>query len=248
LACVRLLFTSDLHGRLTAELAQRLAALKAERPDTLLLDAGDAIKAGNVAIPLRPEAAWAHMAEAGYDALTIGNRESHITEFGLRAKLKGAPMPVLCANMLTKGTDTPRLAPFVVLGLAGSLRVGVLGLSVPMVTERMKSRIASAFLYISPIEAAQGSVPELRPKCDLLVALTHIGLDRDVELAKGVDGIDAIIGGHTHEVLREPMVVNGCPIVHAGSHGRLVGDLLLRMDGEVAVEQYRLLPLAELPR
>ncbi len=230
MARLRVLFTNDLHGRLTESQAHQLAAMKAEEPDTILLDAGDAVKVGNVGIPLFPEPVWRLMEIAGYDALTLGNREFHITEIGLRAKLKGAPMPVLCANMRSKGCSEPRLAPFVLLKTPSGISVGVIGVTVPMVTERMAARMISAFLFDPPIETVLRLAPSLRANCDVLIALTHIGLKADLELASRVPELDLIIGGHSHEVLHEPRFVDRCPVVQAGSHGKFVGDLRIEMN------------------
>ena len=70
---------------------------------------------------------------------------------------------------------------------------------------------------------------ELRGKCDLLVALTHIGLDADVELAKS-GGLDIVLGGHHHKVLDPPLLVGDCVICQHGGHGRYVGRIDVELD------------------
>jgi len=67
------------------------------------------------------------------------------------------------------------------------------------------------------------SVETIRDSCDILIALTHTGTRGDSLLAETVDGLDLIVGGHEHAVLKVPNVVNGVPIVQAGSYGRFVG-------------------------
>ncbi|GMV37230.1 MAG: hypothetical protein AMXMBFR61_17380 [Fimbriimonadales bacterium] len=242
-ASVRVLFTNDLHGKLSDAGAEYLARLKAERSGTLLLDSGDAIRTGNIGIPLRPEPVWQRMEVADYDALTLGNREFHVTEGGLRAKLKGAPMPVLCANMYVQRPEEPRLAPYVLLRV-GERTVGVLGLSVPMVTPRMVASALSNFLFEDPLASAARFAPELRAKCDVLVALTHVGLKVDRKLAGAGLGFDLIVGGHSHDVLERPEAVDGVPIVQAGSHGRFVGEVVLSLSPSPRLSSYRLLPLS----
>lgn len=242
-ASVRVLFTNDLHGKLSDAGAEYLARLKAERSGTLLLDSGDAIRTGNIGIPLRPEPVWQRMEVADYDALTLGNREFHVTEGGLRAKLKGAPMPVLCANMYVQRPEEPRLAPYVLLRV-GERTVGVLGLSVPMVTPRMVASALSNFLFEDPLASAARFAPELRAKCDVLVALTHVGLKVDRKLAGAGLGFDLIVGGHSHDVLERPEAVDGVPIVQAGSHGRFVGEVVLSLSPSPRLSSYRLLSLS----
>ncbi len=243
LSNLRVLFTNDLHGKLSDAGAEYLARLKAERTGTLLLDAGDAIRTGNVGIPLRPEPVWQRMEVAGYDALTLGNREFHVTEGGLRAKLKGAPMPVLCANMYVQRPAEPRLAPYALLRL-GMVTIGVLGLSVPMVTPRMVASALSNFLFEDPVASAVRFAPELRDRCDVLIALTHVGLKVDRKIAAAGLGFDLIVGGHSHDALTEPEMEDGVPIVQAGSHGRCVGEAVLMLGPPVRLTSYRLLPLS----
>lgn len=238
---MRILFTNDLHGRLTEESAQRLAVMKHDEP-AVLLDAGDALKVGNIGIPLRPEPIWDLMGQAGYDAMTLGNREFHITEIGLRAKLKGAPMPILCANMHEKGSEAPRLTPYIKLQ-GTPVTVGVIGLTIPMVTDRMQARHVSAFLFDAPVPVARKYALELRGDCQFLVLLSHLGLRRDLELAEAVPEINLIIGGHSHEVLTEPRMVGDVAIVQAGSHGRFVGEVTATKTTSGWGFQYRLTDL-----
>jgi 2',3'-cyclic-nucleotide 2'-phosphodiesterase (5'-nucleotidase family) len=87
----------------------------------------------------------------------------------------------------------------------------------------MASRAVSAYIWDQPIPTAQRIVAELRPKVDLLIALTHIGYGQDQELAEACPGIDIILGGHSHTVLKEPVRVNDTEICQGGSHGRYAG-------------------------
>jgi 5'-nucleotidase len=216
---LRLLHTNDLHGKLTEE---RLPALlqARERAD-LYFDTGDAVAFGNVAIPVGPDPVWPRLVAARCSASVIGNRETHLLEPVFRAKLAGAAHPVLCANLVSRDGAAP-LRGSVVLEAAG-LRVGVFGVSVPMVTERMAARIASAFLWSDPVEAARAQVAQLRPVVDVLIALTNLGLGRDRSLIEAVPGIDVLLGGHSHDVLSEPILLGRTWIAQGGSHARFFG-------------------------
>ncbi len=218
---MRIIHTNDFHGTLDAERAAWLRALKDEEPDTLYFDSGDAIKTGNLGVPLKPEAAWERLAEAGCDGSVLGNRETHVLPAAFRAKIAGHRHPVLCANLRAK-QDKPPLPPWEILACAG-FRVGVFGVMVPMVTSRMKTQAASAYLWDDPISTAREVVAVLRPQVDVVIALTHIGHRRDLELASTVAGIDVILGGHSHTVLEVPQRVGDTWIAQGGSHGRFVG-------------------------
>lgn len=219
---LRILHTNDFHGKLTQELVAEIQSIRSQDPSCLYFDTGDVIKAGNLAIPLRPEPAWSLLAEAGCDASVPGNRESHILEAAFRAKIAGLNHPLLCANFYDRRGDRV-LAPYRILTKSG-LRVGVFGLMVPMVTAQMAARAASAYLWTQPIAEANQIVPELRSQCDLVVALTHIGYRRDIELAQTAPGIDIILGGHSHTILEHPVQEGKTFIAQGGSHGRFLGD------------------------
>jgi 2',3'-cyclic-nucleotide 2'-phosphodiesterase (5'-nucleotidase family) len=213
------LHTNDFHGTLTEDKVQRILYLKPE--GALFFDTGDCIKTGNLGVPTKRDPAWALLAEAGCDAGVLGNRETHVLAGAFRAKIEGHRHPLLCANLRAKDGSRP-LPSSVVLERNG-VRVGVFGVMVPMVTERMASRAASAYLWDSPLKAAAEQVLQLRDQVDVLVALTHIGLAQDRALAQAVPGIDIVFGGHSHSVLEVPERVGSTWICQGGSHGRYVG-------------------------
>ncbi len=225
-----ILHTNDVHNRWNAEFVERLRTHKTHH-QALLLDAGDCIRSGNLGIPLAPESAWEWMRQAGYDAIALGNREFHITPAGFLAKLRGAPCPVLCANIAPKDPDTLLpVQPFWYTEHQG-VRVGVVGLTVPMVTARMKSAFLSAYLFSPPVETARRWVQELRPKVDLLIALTHIGLVQDRLLASEYPEIDIILGGHSHTPCFPPERVEGVWVAQAYPYAKGAGLLTLVREG-----------------
>jgi len=227
---LHLLHTNDFHNGLTDAGAARLRAAIAGLSGApyLLLDAGDAVRAGNVGVSPFGEPILDRMSEAGYHAMTMGNREFHFLRAALEAKIRQARFPVLCANVRARKEGDPALPvqPFAAFTVGG-LRVVVFGLTVPMITERMRVAAVSSFLFDDPVATAGRLVPELRADADLLVALTHIGLREDERLARTVSGIDLIVGGHSHNKLPEPRVVEGTPIVQAGWHAHLYGHVVV---------------------
>jgi 2',3'-cyclic-nucleotide 2'-phosphodiesterase (5'-nucleotidase family) len=216
---LRILHTNDLHGRLDAAQESWLAGLRAETD--LYFDTGDAIRAGNLALPTGPDPVWPAFQRLELTAGCPGNRESHVSEAALRSKLEGRTTPLLCANWRRK--DGSLVFPASQIVAVGSVRVGVLGVMVPMVTARMASRHLSAFLWDAPIHAACTEADRLWPEVDLVIALTHIGSAADHALAEGGAPIDIILGGHSHSVLPAPVQVGQTWIAQGGSHGRYAG-------------------------
>ena len=244
-----LLHTNDFHNHLSEGQAAFIRAEKAARENVLLLDAGDAVSAGNVGVRPGGEPILTAMSEAGYDAMTLGNREFHVADTLLRLKISKAAFPILCANIRWREDrgETLPVVPSVIKTLANGLRVGIFGLTVPMVTPRMTARLVSAFVFDDPVAAAQAQSAALRPRVDALVVLTHIGLREDERLARACPEIDVILGGHSHHKLHEPLVVGGVPIMQAGWFGHFLGETTLTWDapGERPRVAGRLLSLRE---
>lgn len=108
---------------------------------------------------------------------------------------------------------------------AEPLSVLIFTVTVPMITGTMVERHISHYLFEHPVVVSSRIVPLLKQRYrpHLTVALTHIGIDQDRQLAESVPGIDLIVGGHSHTVLPDGERVGETLIVHAGSHARFVG-------------------------
>ncbi len=106
---LHILHTNDLHNHLTTEKTAIISALRRRyAPNVLLLDAGDAVGAGNLGARGK-EPILTQMWEAGYDAMAMGNRESHPTQAALHKKLRDVRFPVLAANLRARQEHpTPR--------------------------------------------------------------------------------------------------------------------------------------------
>ncbi len=229
--------TSDLHNRLRPVAAERIAALKREHPGALLLDAGDAIAAGNLGFSPGGEPILRLMAEAGYDAMAMGNRESHPNRAVLNKKLRDASFPVLAANLSPRRPPLPpKVKPYVVF--PGPPRVAVIGLA-PQITRPGSAwaRVTS-FTFGDPVEAVSEFAPQLRREADLVVCLSHSGFRIDRELA-AIPEVDLVLGGHSHRdfVEQEP---GRAMVVHPGRHGSHVSRTEITSRDRVKAELIRL--------
>lgn len=227
-----ILHTNDLHNRLIRrpERAQRLRELiTAERQReeaVLLIDAGDAVGAGNLTFNPGGEPILDLMSDLGYHAMTVGNREFHLTEVGFVTTLNRARFPVLCANVRARGDAQLPVKPYIMRD-TNIGRVGIFGLTVPMITERMLSQHVSAYVFEDPVRRGCEVAEMLRSQVDLLIALTHIGLTQDVRLAQECNRIDLIVGGHSHSILTQPLWSGRTPIVQAGHHAHYLGRVVV---------------------
>lgn len=218
-------------------MAQAIHDLKTDT--TLYFDCGDCIKAGNLAIPFKHDPAWALLTLAGCDAGVIGNRESQVLQKAFESKISGATHPLVCANIRTKSNERP-LPGHIILEKAG-YRIGVIGAMVPMVTDQMVTKLASAFVWDSPISSVCTLAKSLRNKVDCLIALTHIGFQKDSELAEACPELDMILGGHSHLKLDSPARFGKVWVFQTGSHGRFVGKY--RWSKEAGLIDSELIPL-----
>jgi 5'-nucleotidase len=223
---ITILQTNDFHGTLSPDKARELARLRSACD--LYFDCGDSIKTGNLGVPMKQEPIWAELDALRCTASVLGNRETHLIEAAFKAKIAGARHPVLCANLRRRSGGPTPLPAHIEIEAAG-LRIGVVAVMVPMVTDRMVSKAASAYLWDPPIPTAIAWAEKLRPRVDLLIALTHIGHRQDQELARQAPQYDLILGGHSHTLLDPPERIGTTWICQTGSHGRRAG--VYRWDG-----------------
>jgi 5'-nucleotidase len=252
-ARVLLLHTNDVHSRL--EQAARIATyIESERlaqgsDRLLLLDIGDHMDRmrmetegsdGIVNIKL--------MNAVGYDAVTLGNNEGlTCTDCMLeRAYGQEARFSVLCANMVRTGTGSRPawMQPDKIIE-KGGLRFGIIGVTAAFA----EFYTILGWEMIDPIAAVAQRTAALRPNADVIVVLSHLGLQLDKRMAEEIDGIDLILGGHTHHLLEEPLVMSGTSICAAGKFGEYVGRVEIGWDetAEKPIIHAACVPMAAFP-
>jgi 5'-nucleotidase len=154
------------------------------------------------------------MSAMGYDASAIGNHDFDGGLDNLAKQLQHATFPMLCANYDFTGTPMEgKTQPYKVFEMDG-VKIGVFGLGIEM-AGLIDSRLYGKTVYSDPIVKSAEMVKELRDnqKCDVVVCLSHLGYKyendkvSDMVLAKKSRGIDIIIGGHTHTLLENPVIV-----------------------------------------
>jgi 2',3'-cyclic-nucleotide 2'-phosphodiesterase (5'-nucleotidase family) len=230
-----ILHTNDFHDRLTPARAALIGKAKRAEERVLLLDAGDAIRAGNIGWTPGGEPILRLMTQAGYDAMCVGNREFHLKARVFPNKIADAGFPVISASIRRRREDSSAFLPprSVTLDLAG-VKVGVFGVTVPMIVQRMLSARLSDYVFDQPLDVARTMAGELRAGVEVLIALTHVGRETDREIAQAVPEIDIVIGGHDHRPVEDPTWVGDTPVVAAGFYARHVGRAEIEVDGGAA--------------
>jgi len=236
---LHILHTNDLHNRLTPQKAAFIRDLRAHfTPDVLLLDAGDAVGAGNLGVRGK-EPILTLMDEVGYDAITMGNRESHPTQSALHRKLQDAHFPVLAANLRARQEKRPpRIVQEYVEFAFGEDEeeyvVTVFGLA-PVITasDSWWAKVTD-YIFDDPLKTGPGLAKKLRPETDLLIALTHIGYEMDVQLCATPE-IDLVIGGHSHGAVCPPEQHGHAYLAETDAHAQHIGHLTLTFDTDTGI-------------
>ncbi|MEN8170001.1 MAG: thiosulfohydrolase SoxB [Pseudomonadota bacterium] len=132
----------------------------------------------------------------------------------------------------------------------GGVRVAVIGQAFPYTPIANPSRFIPHWTFGIQDQALQELVDEIRDteKPDLVVVLSHNGMDVDLKMASVVTGVDVILGGHTHDGMPAPSVIKNAKgvtlVTNAGSNGKFLGVLDLDVRGGKLVDfRYKLLPV-----
>jgi len=163
----------------------------------------------------------------GYDALTVSQMELALGLETIKQREAEAKFSFLSANLVKPGDNQPFFRPYVVLERQG-VHIGIIGLSEPEASQT--PGVEDQVTVLDPTETARRYVGELRAKVDMLIVLSHLGVDADKALAQAVPGIDIIVGGNTRQLMRMPEQVGNTLIVQQGYRGEWVGRLQATYD------------------
>lgn len=221
------------------ELEFTVDSLRRATSNVLLFDAGDVMTGNPITDRLYKGAEGGALFEMmnmiGYDAWTIGNHDFDISQENLVALTKIAQFPTLSANIVDgQGAFPVNNRAYVVLNRFG-LRIGVFGLISQELYSLVHQNNLVGLKVLSPLETARRLIATLDPITDVIIAITHQGVDEDSVLAANVQGLDVIIGGHSHTRLTKPKVVNDVIIVQAGSRCENVGALEITVENDRVV-------------
>lgn len=192
-----------------------IQSIRSTNEHVLLLDAGDIFQGTPYFNKFKGEVEMKAMEAMQYEIATLGNHDFDIGMDGYLNAKKHANFQVVNANYSLENTPLASIVKPHVVMMKGGLKIGVFGVGVDLNGLVNESNF-KGLRYNDPISVAQQQVEELRKKgCDLIICLSHLGYEyadttkvSDKRLAAETEGIDIIIGGHTHTFLNTPTVVN----------------------------------------
>ena len=249
-----ILHTNDQHSRIEpfeasytrnpnqggfARRAALIQKIRGEQNNVLLLDSGDTFQGTPYFNFFGGEIEFKLMSMMGYDASTMGNHDFDNGLAGFKKVKPNAKFPFLCSNYDFKNTILDGETEKYKIFNKNGIKVGIFGVGIQLAGLVGKKDYGETE-YLDPIEIAQQYSDFLtnEKKCDLVICLSHVGYDyrddpkkiSDKILAAKTDGIDLILGGHTHTFLPEPqsfMNRNGKNVLvnQVGWAGLLLGKI-----------------------
>lgn len=199
--------------------------------NSLVLNAGDDFQGTPISNFTRGRSQIEFMNLYNVDGFVLGNHEFDYSQYTLDSALQTAKFPVLTANVFMQSKNSLMGKPYIVKEING-VKIGVIGVTLPdLFTTSLPGNVTD-LVMLNTDSVIQVNIDELKSQnCDVIVLLTHAGLEVDKEFAsKFSKDVDIIVGGHSHTTLFKPQRVNGVTIVQAGAHGRNLGKLDLKID------------------
>ena len=231
-----------------AHLATLVKRLRATRPGALLLDGGDTWQGSATSLWTRGQDMIEVCQQLGVDMMTAHWEFTYGDKRMLEAVKSLGRIEFLAQNVKTADFGDPVFNPYVMREMNG-VPVAVIGQAFPYTPIANPRHFVADWTFGIQEAELQKNVDAVRAKgARAVVLLSHNGMDVDVKLASRVRGIDAILGGHTHDGVPVPVIVNNAGgktvVTNAGSNGKFLGVLDLEVNASsVTGFRYRLLPV-----
>lgn len=254
---ITIFHTNDQHGRFVGDEKNgivgidRIAAVKDSVPNSILIDAGDAIHGLPIATLNKGEDAIMLMSKAGYDYMTTGNHDYNYGYQRLQELKDKASFKILASNVTKDGKcifdDTD-------IKTINGVKIGFFGLA----TEETKSMTmpsnVEGLAFENAVDTAKARVSSLKQQgAQVIIAIAHLGVVENgattsQALAQKTDGIDVIIDGHSHTVLEKGNTVKNTLIAQTGNYENNLGKIELIVDksGKITSKKATLMTGADL--
>lgn len=225
-----LLHTNDLHSHFeeTSKIAEYFATIRGEidSEKLIVLDCGDFLDRARMETEgTQGQVNRAVVESMEYDAVLLGNNEGLCyTPDELNVLFQGMSTPVVCANMvIAKSGQRPSWMQPTMTIVKSGIRIGLIGVTAPF----NDYYDLLGWTVSDPLAVIKDEVTRLRQEVDVLIVMSHLGIRQDERIAASIEGIDLILGGHTHHLLEVPLKVGQTAICAAGKFGQYVGHLEL---------------------
>ncbi|WP_299599263.1 5'-nucleotidase C-terminal domain-containing protein [uncultured Tateyamaria sp.] len=211
-----------------------------DNQNVVVLDAGDPFQGSLFYTTYKGAAEAEFMEQMGYDAMAVGNHEFDDGPQGLADFIEKVSFPVISGNLDLSAEETlsGKVENHVVLEVGGK-KIGVIS---ALATDTVEtSSPGPNVVFQDEIEALQADVATLQGEgVDIIIALNHVGLNKDLAIAEAVDGIDVVIGGHSHTLMSNddaetpayPTMVGDAAVAQAYAYTKYLGHLTVTFDDD----------------
>ena len=248
-----ILHSNDLHGDFLPEdkdgletgglsrLAGYVRQARAKEKNVIYANAGDMFRGSIIDSEYLGLSTIDLMNSLSPDVTTVGNHE---VDYGVAHLLfleKCARFPIINANLFVTLNNARLFEPYLTLNVDGMQIMFIGILTEEVIASTKNEKVIGTF--IDTVEAAKevGIICDnyRTRKTDMVILLTHIGIEEDRKLARLLNpdwGVDLIIGGHSHTFMEAPEIVNGIPIVQVGRGTDQIG----RFDIEIDTDEHKM--------
>jgi 5'-nucleotidase / UDP-sugar diphosphatase len=231
-------------ARVVTKIRELRDGITAEGGNVIVLDAGDQFQGSLFYTTYKGAAEAEFMEKIGFDAMAVGNHEFDDGPEGLAAFLDKVTFPVISGNTDVSQSNVlkDRIGNHVVLEVGGE-KIGIVS---ALATDTVEtSSPGPSVIFQDEIDSLKADVAALEAEgVTKIIALNHVGIFKDMEIAAAVPGLDAVVGGHSHTLLSAtdprragayPTWVDGqmgalVPVVQAYAYSKYVGHLVLTFD------------------
>jgi 5'-nucleotidase/2',3'-cyclic-nucleotide 2'-phosphodiesterase/3'-nucleotidase/5'-nucleotidase len=273
---LQIMHFNDTHSHLdnVAKMVTAVKEFRKENPYALLLDGGDVFSGTLYFNEFHGKADLEFLNLMGVDVMTFGNHEFDLGlspegHHALAEFIEGATFPFVSSNvdfskdekftgLFTRKISAHPRRGHIYTGIVKKVkgeRIGIFGLTTAETKDISSPEKVTFFNYIKEAKMMVAEFEKMG--INKIIAISHIGyddnpaIDNDQELAKAVEGIDIIVGGHSHTALTKPVLIQGklepTVIVQAGQYGEYLGTLNVTFDqnGHIVKQDGELIPIAK---
>ena len=242
-----ILHSNDVHGAIAgyANIAQLRNEYEAEGAEVILVDAGDFSQGTTYVSTSKGFDAITMMNAAGYDVATLGNHEFDYGYAQLKSNLEKAEFQVICADVFDESGNTIYPA-YTIITTGSGMKIAFIGFETPEAQTKANPALIKGLTFLAEDElyaVAQENIDKVKAEgADLVIALSHLGVDAESEPNRSIDlyanttGFDFIIDGHSHTVMTEGE--NGEPIQSTGTAFANIGVIVIDNETKTIEENF----------
>lgn len=204
--------------------------------NVLLLDGGDSFSDNFLAKLTRGEASIQLMNELGYEFMALGNHDFDFGRERTRELQEMATFPIRGANVLDSASGKPFLGEPYIFLTKSDIQIGILALGYRSTHLTTSKENLKGLRFEESSDHISNYLATLRSQSDIVIALSHEGMEYDSMLAANHPEIDIIVGGHSHDITSKAEKINKSWIVQAFSHNLTLGVTTLTLSGKTITD------------